>query len=225
MLEFKEKLDNSQKTATSTICLKHNDPLKVYCETCRQVICRDCTISKEHNAHDFHLISECYHKHYQQLQEGLEQIKQEMTNIDVAVRHLDDMEKEVLQQGERLSEEINTHAQKFIEHIEISRIRLSQQVDTIVQQKTHILRAQKQQAQKIHTQLQTYLETNQHYFKEWNQQQILVEKQKILHKMKIISYTVNQMVFEPTEIAMQYRAYQSSLNSNRNRYHLKQHLW
>ncbi len=89
----------------------------------------------------------------------------------------------------------------------------------------HILRAQKQQAQKIHTQLQTYLETNQHYFKEWNQQQILVEKQKILHKMKIISYTVNQMVFEPTEIAMQYRAYQSSLNSNRNRYHLKQHLW
>ena len=202
MLELRQKLHISkQEAAASTICPKHNDPLKVYCETCYQVICRDCAVSKEHKTHDYHLISECYSKHYQKLQEGLVQINQEMTNIDVAVSHLDDTEKEVLQQGERITEEINTHAQEMIDQIVRSRIHLSQQVDTIVQQKTHTLRAQKQQAQKIHTQLKTCQETIEHNLKEWNQLQILAEKQEMLKEINIATQNVNANVFEPSENA------------------------
>ena len=202
MLELRQKLHTSkQEAATSTICLKHNDPLKVYCETCHQVICRDCTVSKEHKTHDYHLISECYPKHHQQLQEGIVQIKQEMTNIDVAVSHLVDREKEVLQQGERLTEEINTHAQEMIDHIVRSRIHLSQQVDTIVQQKTHTLGAQKQQAHKIHTQLKTCQETIERNLEKWNQLQILAEKQEMLKEIKTATQNANPNVFVPTENA------------------------
>ena len=202
MLELRQKLHTSkQEAATSTICLKHNDLLKVYCETCHQVICRDCAVSKEHKTHDYHLISECYPKHHQQLQEGIVQIKQEMTNIDVAVNHLDDREKEVLQQGERLTEEINTHAQGMIDQIVRSHIHLSQQVDTIVQQKTHILRAQKQQAHKIHTQLKTCQETIERNLEKWNQLQILAEKQEMLKEIKTATQNANPNVFVPTENA------------------------
>ena len=202
MLELRQKLHTSkQEAAASTICLKHNDPLKVYCETCHQVICRDCTVSKEHKTHDYLLISECYPKHHQQLQEGLVQIKQEITNIDVAVSHLDDTEKEVLQQGERLTEEINTHAQEMIDHIVRSRIHLSQQVDTIVQQKTHTLRAQKQQAHKIHTQFKTCQETIERNLKEWNELQILAEKQEMLKEIKTATRNLNANAFVPTENA------------------------
>ena len=202
MLELRQKLHTSkQEAAASTICLKHNDPLKVYCETCHQVICRDCTVSKEHKTHDYLLISECYPKHHQQLQEGLVQIKQEMTNIDVAVSHLDNTEKEVLQQGERLTEEINTHAQEMIDHIVRSRIHLSQQVDTIVQQKTHTLRAQKQQAHKIHTQFKTCQETIERNLKEWNELQILAEKQEMLKEIKTATRNLNANAFVPTENA------------------------
>ena len=201
MLELRIKLHTSkQEAATSTICLKHNDPLKVYCETCHQVICCECTItSEEHKTHNYNLISECYSKHQQQLQEGLVQIKEEMTNVDVAVSHLDEREKEVLQRGERLKEEINTHAQEMINQIVRSRIRLSQQVDIIVQQKTHTLRAQKQQAHKIHTQLKTCKEKIELNLKEWNELQILAEKQEMLKEMKTATQNVNPAVFEPTE--------------------------
>ncbi len=201
MLELKEKLDTSQKAATSSICLKHNAPLKVYCEACHQVICCECAISDEHKTHNYHMISECYPKHHQQLQEGLHQIQQEMDNIDIAISHLDAREEEIVQQGELLTEEINTRAQKVIDHIERSRIRLSQQVDTIVQQKTRTLRAQKQQALKIHTQLKTCQEMIEHNLNEWNQQQILVEKQKLIDKMIKVSHTGNPIVFEPIEKA------------------------
>ena len=199
MLEFKKKIDSI--AATSIICLKHNDPLKVYCETCHQVICRDCAVSKEHKTHDYLLISECYPKHHLQLQEGLVQIKQDMANIDVAVSHLENTEKEVLQQGEQLTEEINTHAQKMIDHIVRSRIYLSQQVDTNVQQKTHMLRAQKQQAHKIHTQLKTCQETIERNLEKWNKQQILAEKQEMLKEINIATQNVNPTVLEPIEKA------------------------
>ena len=124
-----------------------------------------------------------------------------MANIDVAVSHLDNREKEVLQQGKRIKEEINTHEQKMIDQIVRSRIRLSQQVDTIVQQKTHTLRAQKQQAHKKHTQLKTCQETIEHKLKEWNEVQILAEKQEMLKEIKTATRNVNANVFVPTENA------------------------
>ena len=124
-----------------------------------------------------------------------------MAKMDVAVSHLDDAEKEVLQQGERLTEEINIHAQKMIDQIVRSRIRLSQQVETIVQHKTDTLKAQKQQAHIIHTQLKTCQETIERNLKEWNEPQILAEKQKMLKEMKKVTQNVNPAVFEPTENA------------------------
>ena len=202
MLELGQKLNASkQEATTSTICTKHNDTLEIYCETCHQVISLECILSKEHKTHDYHRISECYQKHHQKLQEGLVQIKQEMANINVAVSHLSDTEKEVQQQGEQLTEEINTHAQKMIDQIVKSRIHLSQQVDTIVQQKTHTLRAQKQQAHKIHNQLKTCQETIERNIKEWNQQQILTEKQEMLKEIKTATQNVNTNLFAPTEKA------------------------
>ena len=124
-----------------------------------------------------------------------------MTNIDVALSHLDDIEKEVLQQGEQLTEEINTHAQEMINHIVKSRIRLSQQVDTILQQKTNTLTAQKQQAHKIHTRLKTCQETIERNLKEWNQLQILAQKQEMLKEIKTATRNANANHFVPTERA------------------------
>ena len=122
-----------------------------------------------------------------------------MTNIDVAVSHLEVRETEILFEGKLLTKDINTHAQEMIDQIVKSRIHLSQQVDTIVQQKTHTLRAQKQQAHKIHTQLKTCQETIERNLKEWNEQQILAEKQEMLKEMKTVAQNVNPAVFEPIE--------------------------
>ena len=46
-------------------CNDHNKSLKVYCETCQQLICRDCTVSKRHRNHDYNPITEAYSKHHQ----------------------------------------------------------------------------------------------------------------------------------------------------------------
>ena len=186
-------------TTSSTTCPKHNDPLKVYCETCCQVICCECTISKEHNTHNFYLISECFPKHNRQIQDHLKFVNQKKVVIDTVVTNLVTREREVLQQGQQLKEEINTHAQQIIDHVQGSRTHLLQQVDTIVQRKTQVLTAQRQQAQKIRTQLETCQEMIEHRLNELNQLQILTEKHTMMDQMNTATQYVDPLVFHPIE--------------------------
>ena len=185
----------------STTCPKHNDPLKVYCETCTQIICRDCTISTEHKTHDYHLIEECYPKHHQQIDDNLETVKHKIANINTAVTQLDATEKEVIEQGEQLQEQIDTHAQQIIDQVQRSRQHLSQQLHNIIQHKTQLLAAQRQQAQRLHTQLNTCQEMIEHSLQEWTRQQILTEKHTMINQMNTTTQHVDPTVFQPIENA------------------------
>ena len=167
----------------SVNCPIHNDPLKVYCETCDEVICRDCTISKEHNAHDYNLISECFLKHHQQLQDSLDLVNHKLVDIDFGVTSLAITKREVLQQGEQLKKEINTHAQEMIDQIQRSRTHLSTQVDTIVQRKAQVLAAQKESVQRLYTELKTTQEVIEHNLNEWTKQEILAKKHTMINAM------------------------------------------
>ena len=180
---------------------------KVYCETCCQMICCECTISKEHNKHDFCLKSEFLSKHHQQIQDSLDLLQQKMADIDMAITHLDTREGEVLQQGQQLKEQINTHAQKSIDKVKRSHARLSQQVDTTVQQKTQTLSTQRQQAQRLLTQLRTCQEKIEYSLKKLTQQ-IRVNKHTMMDEMNTTTQHVDPTVFQPIEKAdMQFTKY------------------
>ena len=166
------------------------------------MICCECTISNEHcSKHDFHRIAECYPIHYQQIQNNLDIVKQRLAVIDISYTQLATSETEVLQQGEQLKKEINTHAQQIIDKVERSRTQLAQQLDTIIQRKTELLVGQKQQAQEMYTRLKQCEETIEHSLKEWNQQQILTGKQILLDKVKSATQYSNPMLLQAIEYA------------------------
>ena len=193
--------NNATKPNSSITCPKHNDLLKVYCETCHQVICRDCTISKEHKTHNFELISECYPKHRQQIEASLDQVKHKMADLNTAVSHLDTTERKVIEKEEQLQEQINTRAQQIIDQVQRSRQHLSQQLHNIVKQKTQLLATQRQQAQRLHTQLNTCQEMIEHSLKELTEQQILTEKHTMINELNTATQHVDPTVFQPIENA------------------------
>ena len=120
-------------------------------------------------------------------------------DIDIVVTKLGTREREVLEQGQQLREEINTHAQQIIDNVQRSRTHLLQQVDTIVQRKTQVLTAQRQQAQKIHTQLKTCQEMIEHKLNDSNHLQIVTEKHAMMNKMNTATQHVDPLVFLPIE--------------------------
>ncbi len=182
-------------------CPKHNDPLKVYCETCEKVICRDCTISTEHNTHKFYLVDECYPKHRQQIGTNLDHMKHKLADISTAIISFDIAEKEIATQEKQIQDQINAHAEEIIDRIKMSRASLCEQLSIMVQQKMQLLAAQRQQAQAVHTQLNTCNEMIEHNLKEWTEIQILAEKHTMINEMDSVTQHVDATVFQPIESA------------------------
>ena len=171
----------------------------MYCETCCQIICRDCTISEEHNTHKHSLISEIYPKYRQQIEANLDVVKHKIADLSAAVTRLGTTKTEVIEKGEELRELITTNTEKLIDQILRSSEHLSQQLYNVVQQKTQILTIQTQQALALHTQLNTCQEMIEHRLKEWTRQQMLAEKDTMIKEMNTATEHVDPAVFQPIE--------------------------
>ena len=189
------------KKSAQKVCPKHNDPLKVYCETCHEVICRDCTISEEHNKHHLtcQLISDCYPKHHQQIQDDLDLLNHKSADINTAVTALVTREREVVQQEKEIRQQIHTHAQQLIDQVQRSERHLLQQLGTIIQQKRHFLAKQREQAERVRIQLKTCQDMVKQSLKEWSQIQVMMEKENMLHQMNTVSQHIDPTVFQPIE--------------------------
>ena len=182
-------------------CNDHNKSLKVYCETCQQLICRDCTVSKRHRNHDYNPITESYPKHHQEVEADLTKVKTKVANITTAVTNLIIREREVTEQGEDVKKQIHTHSQLIINLAQQSQRQLAKQVDTVVQQKIRLLTKQRNEAETVLKQLKGCEEFVEQSLKVGTQQQILREKQNMVQVMTTVNQDVNPVVFQPIEEA------------------------
>ena len=182
-------------------CNDHSEPIKVYCETCQELICRDCTVSKRHRNHDYNLITESYPKHHQEIEADLTKVKTKVANINTAVSNLITREREVTKQGEDVKKEIHTQAQLIIDFVQQSERQLVQQVDTAVQQKIQLLTKQREEAETVLNQLKGCEKFVEQSLKVGTQQQILREKQNMVQVMTTVNQDVNPVVFQPIEEA------------------------
>ena len=182
-------------------CNDHNEPIKVYCETCQELICRDCTISERHQNHKYKLVTESYPKHHQEIEANLTKVKTKVADVNTAVTNLITREREVTKQGEDVKKQIHTQSQLIINLVQQSERQLVQQVDTAVQQKIQLLTKQREEAETVLKQLKGCEEFVEQTLKVGNQQQILREKQNMVQVMTTVNQDVNPVVFQPIEEA------------------------
>ena len=182
-------------------CNDHNEPIKVYCETCQELICRDCTVSKRHRNHDYNLVTESYPKHHQEIDANLTKVKTKVADVNTAVTNLITRQREVTKQGEDVKKQIHTQSQLIINLVQQSERQLVQQVDTAVQQKIQLLTKQREEAVTVLKQLKGCEEFVEQTLKVGSQQQILREKQNMVQVITTVNQDVNPVVFQPIEEA------------------------
>ncbi|CAI8040224.1 Tripartite motif-containing protein 3 [Geodia barretti] len=82
-------IDQVQETASkmvtpkkvSSVCSKHTtEPIKIYCETCDELICRDCTV-KTHRDHNYDLVPDTFPKHRDAILACLGPVKSELASV------------------------------------------------------------------------------------------------------------------------------------------------
>ena len=182
-------------------CNDHNKSFKVYCETCQELICRDCTITQPHQNHKYKLVTECYPDHHQEIEVDLTIVKRKVADVNTAVTNLFTRESDVTKQGDDVKKQIHTHSKLIINLVQQSQRQLVQQVDTVVQQKIQSLTKQREEAETVLKQLRGCEELVEQSLKVGTQQQILREKQNMVQVMTTVNQDVNPVVFQPIEEA------------------------
>ena len=130
-------------------CSRHqSQSLDLYCESCQQLICRDCIVAdRKHVDHTYGYVNEVIASHREDVRRKLNPTKQLEEDLSTAVTRISNIKVEVIEQGASHSRDIDTAFDALIDVLHEQRQSLKQNVQEIVERKTMALALQEQQLQ------------------------------------------------------------------------------
>ena len=191
---------HSKPEATDN-CIDHNKPLEIFCETCEELICDDCTVEK-HKDHDYDVVIDTYKKHRGILEKSsLQPLNQQYDRLTQDKTSLINRKKEITQQGEMTKENIHHTIDQLKRILDETERNLTGEVDVAVQYKVNVL---DHQIKKVGTALSQVRECRDHVeqsLKVGTPQQVLSTKLQIMSHTESVIKTVKDKTFQPLEPA------------------------
>ena len=182
-------------------CPKHKESvLKIYCETCNELICTDCTI-RLHQGHQYDVISDTFPKHKQEIVDQLEPVKHHLDTVNQALHNFDARSKEVQDQRAAIQADIHKEIDQLHQALEQRRTELIGQLDQLTQHKLKSLAAQRDQVELLHTQLTSCLEYVEGSLTTGTQGEILEMKAPLLNQINRLKTDFNPDTLAPEEEA------------------------
>ena len=118
----------------TTLCTKHpTEPIKIYCETCDQLICRDCTV-KTHRDHNYDLIPDAFPKHGDAILAYLDPIKTELASVVETIAKLNKRSSRLDRRGIKAKGKVDAEVDKLHAILEACRRDLHSEIDSKVHQ-------------------------------------------------------------------------------------------
>ena len=182
-------------------CLKHEESvLKIYCETCNELICSDCTI-RLHQGHTYDLVSDTFPKHKQDIVNQLDPVKRHLATVNQALQSFDARSKAI--QDQRVAIQVDVHKQidQLHQSLEQRRSELIGQLDQLTQHKLKSLAAQRDNVELLHAQLTSCLEYVEGSLETGTQEEILKMKGPLLDQVSLITADFNPNILAPEEEA------------------------
>ena len=178
-------------------CSKHpSEELKIYCETCDELICRDCTI-KTHRDHQFDLVGDCFTKHRDSIVASLQPIKQQLDTVNQAVAEVDGRSTRIAENGATIKFDIQTAIDQLHEALEDRKQQLMAQVDQMVGQTSKTLAAQRDHYQLTQTQLASCLEFVAESLRTGSPQEVLSMKKPVVERVQQMAKEFQPNHFQP----------------------------
>ena len=198
-------LEEVQAQATNLIppkkavprCPKHsNKKLKIYCETCRELICSDCTI-RRHKDHNYDLVGEVFTKHKEEIVSGLKPVREKLDNVQQALQAFDTRAKEINEQ--RVTVEANIHKEFDQQQrlLDQQRIELVGELDSHTQQKLKSLAAQRDQVEIAQVKLTSCLEYAEGGLETGTEGEVLAMKAPVLKRIEQINAEFDPATIQP----------------------------
>ncbi len=186
-------------TAKKTIhtCEKHyKKELKIYCETCKELICTDCTI-RLHKDHNYDLVADVFPKHKEELVSSLKPVKEKLGRVQQALKMFDTLAKDIHDQRATLETDIHKEIDEQHRLLDQQRTELVGELEMLTQQKLKGLAAQRDQVQITRVKLASCLEYTEGALETGTECEILELKGHVLKRIQQISADFDPNSFSP----------------------------
>ena len=189
----------SIKPEVTMKCSSHDQPLKIYCETCHDLICSDCTV-RIHKGHEYYLVNDTYDKHRQIIESSLQPVREQIVVVTEALTTLTHREKEITHNGETVKEEIHVMIEQIIDLLQSER-KLTEDIDLAVRHKLSMLSQQKRKAEKTLGQLTDCFDFVEQGLKVGTPQQVLLPQPQMIDRTNSVIKSFKPESFQPVEQA------------------------
>ena len=178
-------------------CSKHtSEEFKIYCETCNDLICRDCTI-KAHRDHQFDLVGDCFPKHRDAIVASLQPIKQQVDIVNNAVAEVDARSTRIAENGDTIKRDIQAATSELIRALKAREQQLMAEVDQIVGQTSKTLTAQRDHYQLTQIHLASCLEFVEESLRTGSPQEVLSMKKPVVERVQQMAKEFQPNHFQP----------------------------
>ena len=182
-------------------CEKHpKKRLRIFCETCSVVICRDCTLG-EHQSHKHLLVSEVAPIHKNDIHKNIQPVGEQVETVASAVASVNSMLRGVSEQSAKVQDSIQREYNELYAALEGRKEELIHNVQHIEQDKTESLVQQKDQLEMLHMQANSCLEFVERSLQNATDAEILNLKAPIIKQAEEIATSIGASQLEPCEMA------------------------
>ena len=183
----------------STFCSEHvKEDLKLYCETCGELICYHCALKTgKHHNHDYTLIEEAFETYKKEIGSLLEPINRKLASVDEVLTRFDKNNGEISDQRAAIEADIHDTINELHQVLDVRRTELISRLHQLTQKKLKDLAAEKDQAETVHAQLsscQNFMKQNIRTDR-WGE--ALKMKTTVLKQVKELTTTAQSDVLKP----------------------------
>ena len=166
----------------AVMCPKHpTEPIKIYCETCDELICRDCTV-KAHRDHNYDLVPDAYPKHRDAIIASLEPIKQQLASVAETISELGKKSKRVEERSKKMKRKVDAEIDRLHAILEARRKELHCEIDEKVHQASKELAAQRDQHELTQAQLSSCVEFVEGSLQSGTQEEVLSMRRQVMER-------------------------------------------
>ena len=201
-LENKMNELDALKKVTFYCSLHKGKELEIYCETCEELICHNCTVTKHcRPEHKYSLMDDTFEQHKTEIVTALEPIEKQVGIVNKALEELDQKSAEVDDQRGTAKTEIVRLFRQIYDILEARKADLVGQVDQLANQKLKNLAAQKDEVETVQTQLTSCLSFVRESLRTGSQGEVMKMKKTVMKQIKEMTNSFKPDVLPPCERA------------------------
>ena len=184
-------------------CPRHpKKKLKIFCETCSELICNDCTIGLHPRPeHCYNLVSDISPKHKDEIVASLQPVKQQLSTVTKALYSFEERVREIEEQKMTIEAAVHKEINLLQQLLEQRRTELISKLDHLTQLKLKTLATQRDQVELVQVKLSSCLDYVEGGLKTGTEGEVLAMKAPVLKRIKQITADFKPATLQPEEEA------------------------